>query len=213
MRKLPIYILLDTSGSMRGEPIEAVKAGLRSLFSSLRRDPHALESAHVCVITFDREAKVLLPMSGLDGVKNMPEIPPLQSSPTNLGEALALMCDLYDKDVVTTTASAKGDWLPLALVMTDGSPSDTALFNAMCDRLNSPRYPFASIIGCAAGPKAKVAPLQKFATEVVSLETMDSNSFARFWAWVSSSFSWHSLTTGMGMGKTPQAPGEVKMVF
>ena len=27
MRKLPVYLLLDTSGSMYGEPIEAVKNG------------------------------------------------------------------------------------------------------------------------------------------------------------------------------------------
>ena len=27
MRRLPVYLLLDTSGSMYGEPIEAVKNG------------------------------------------------------------------------------------------------------------------------------------------------------------------------------------------
>ena len=29
MRRLPVYLLLDTSGSMRGEPIEAVNTGIR----------------------------------------------------------------------------------------------------------------------------------------------------------------------------------------
>ncbi|HGE6336830.1 TPA: tellurium resistance protein TerY, partial [Klebsiella pneumoniae] len=28
MRRLPVYLLLDTSGSMHGEPIEAVKKAL-----------------------------------------------------------------------------------------------------------------------------------------------------------------------------------------
>ena len=28
MRRLPVYLLLDTSGSMYGEPIEAVKNGV-----------------------------------------------------------------------------------------------------------------------------------------------------------------------------------------
>jgi uncharacterized protein YegL len=58
MRRLPIYILLDTSGSMRGEPIEAVKTGLRALLSSLSRDPYALETVYLSIITFDREAKI-----------------------------------------------------------------------------------------------------------------------------------------------------------
>ena len=30
-RRLPVYLLIDTSGSMRGEPIESVKVGIDSL--------------------------------------------------------------------------------------------------------------------------------------------------------------------------------------
>jgi uncharacterized protein YegL len=55
MRRLPVYLLLDTSGSMKGEPIEAVKVGLSSLLASLRKDPYALETVHICLLTFDRE--------------------------------------------------------------------------------------------------------------------------------------------------------------
>jgi uncharacterized protein YegL len=197
---------------MRGEPIEAVKSGLAALFSGLKRDPHAMESVNICLITFDREAKVLLPMTELENLK-MPEIPPLESSPTNLGEALELMCKLYRKDVFVSTSAAKGDWLPLAVVMTDGGPSDTELFNKMCDKLSSSAYRFARIIGCAAGPKAKVEPLKRFATDVVSLETMDSNSFSKFWAWVSSSFSKHSQGTDLTIDELPPPPEEIKIAF
>ena len=31
MRHLPVYILIDTSGSMKGEPIESVKVGLADM--------------------------------------------------------------------------------------------------------------------------------------------------------------------------------------
>lgn len=211
MRKLPIYILLDTSGSMRGEPIEAVKTGMKALFAALRRDPHALESVHLCVITFDREAKILLPMTELDQAR-MPELPAVESSPTNMGEALELMCQLYDKEVKKTTPQEKGDWLPLAVVMTDGAPSDTLLFDNMCRELKSGRYRFARIIGCAAGPKAKVEPLRRFSSEVVSLETMDSNSFSKFWEWVSQSFTKHSQTTDLAIDQLPDPPAEINIV-
>ena len=212
MRKLPIYVLLDTSGSMRGEPIEAVKTGMRALFAALRRDPHALDSVHICIITFDREAKVVLPMTELDSAK-MPDLPELESSPTNMGEALELMCQLYDKDVKRSTPQEKGDWLPLAVVMTDGSPSDTMVFENMCKALKDGKYRFARIIGCAAGPKAKIDPLKKFASEVVSLETMDSNSFAKFWGWVSQSFTRHSQSTDLAMDQLPDPPSEIKIVL
>ena len=42
MSRLPVYLLLDTSGSMSGEPIEAVKNGVQVLHSTLRKDPYAL---------------------------------------------------------------------------------------------------------------------------------------------------------------------------
>ena len=57
MRRLPVYLLLDTSGSMMGEPIEAVKNGVDTLVSSLRQDPYALETAHLSIISFDTHAK------------------------------------------------------------------------------------------------------------------------------------------------------------
>ncbi len=38
MRRLPVYLLLDTSGSMHGEPIEAVKNGVQTLLTTLKQD-------------------------------------------------------------------------------------------------------------------------------------------------------------------------------
>ncbi len=56
MRRLPVYLLLDTSGSMGGEPIEAVKNGVQVMISSLRQNPQAIETAFLSVITFDSSA-------------------------------------------------------------------------------------------------------------------------------------------------------------
>ena len=39
MRRLPVYLLLDTSGSMSGEPIEAVKNGVQVLIASAEKLP------------------------------------------------------------------------------------------------------------------------------------------------------------------------------
>jgi uncharacterized protein YegL len=206
MRRLPIYILIDTSGSMRGEPIESVKTGLKALVSSLRRDPHASETAHLSIITFDREARVLLPLTPLEEVR-IPEIPTPESSPTNLGEALRLLFERYQEEVRLSTMERKGDWTPLAVVMTDGSPSDVMLFEDMCQLVGS--FPFARVIGCAAGPKAKTGPLHEFATDVVSLASMDSSGFSKFWQWLSRSVARHSLNAGLGPEELPPPPPEI----
>ena len=63
MRRLPVYILIDTSASMRGEPIEAVKAGLQSILYSLRQDPDALERVCLSIISYHSHAEQVLPLT------------------------------------------------------------------------------------------------------------------------------------------------------
>ena len=178
---------------MRGEPIEAVKVGLQTMTSSLRRDPYALETVWLSVITFDLEAKVLVPLTELEQFST-PNLRAPETSPTNLGEALELLFKRYRLEIKKSTLQEKGDWLPLLLVMTDGKPSDTQLFNRMVAELKN--YPFAKIIACAAGAKAKVEPLKALTDEIYALDTMDAASFGKFWAWVSTTVGRASLEVG-----------------
>jgi uncharacterized protein YegL len=39
MRRLPVYLVLDVSGSMHGEPIEVVRNGMQILASTVCTDP------------------------------------------------------------------------------------------------------------------------------------------------------------------------------
>jgi uncharacterized protein YegL len=195
---------------MRGEPIQAVKVGLNSLFASLKRDPYAMETVNLSIITFDRDANVLIPLSEI-GNLTLPEIPDIQASPTCMGAALELLCQRYDMEVHKGTAEEKGDWVPLAVLMTDGSPSDTQLFSDMCEIIKN--YKFARIIGCAAGPKAKQEPLFRFCTDVVSLETMDTNAFGKFWQWVSQIFTQHSKSSSIRVEDLPPPPPEIKIAI
>jgi uncharacterized protein YegL len=70
-RRLPVYLLIDTSGSMKGEPIESVKVGIEAMLSTLRNDPYALETVNISIITYDRDVNQLLPLTPID------ELPPL----------------------------------------------------------------------------------------------------------------------------------------
>ncbi|KAA6313364.1 hypothetical protein EZS27_035851, partial [termite gut metagenome] len=109
MRRLPVYLVLDTSGSMTGEPIEAVKNGVQVLIASLRTDPYALETAFLSVITFDSSAKQIVPLTEL----SMFQMPNIQASGvTALGDALSLLANKIDTEITKTTAEVKGDWKP-----------------------------------------------------------------------------------------------------
>lgn len=86
-RRLLTYICIDTSGSMKGEPIEAVNVGLQSLLSALRQNPYALESVYLSISTFDTLIKNVLPLTALEDVV-LPTISCPDSGATFLGKML-----------------------------------------------------------------------------------------------------------------------------
>lgn len=211
MRRLPVYLLIDTSGSMTGEPIESVKVGLEAMLSSLRGDPFALESANISIITYDREVKVILPLTPLEDIQ-LPEITCPESGPTNMGAALKTLCEQIDSEVHLSTPTQKGDWMPLLFLMTDGKPSDIMEYNEAIPEVKKRK--FATIVACAAGSKAKTEPLQQLTDQVYTLDTMDKSSFSQFFKWVSNSIGVGNRSIGATSDLIlPPPPEEVNNVL
>lgn len=202
MRRLPVYLLLDTSGSMTGEPIEAVKNGVQMMVHSLRQNPQAIETAFVSIITFDSEAKQLIPLTDLASFQT---VDLKAAGTTALGAALSLLADKLENEVTKTTLEQKGDWKPIVFIMTDGVPTDD--WQAGFQKLKAVKK--GLIVGCAAGNNADDKVLKEISDQVVRLSNTDADSISKFFQWVSASIATTSTKveeTGIDLTKKDQLP-------
>jgi uncharacterized protein YegL/ribosomal protein S27E len=191
-RRLPVYLLIDCSESMIGEGIDSVRAGLGTMLNALRRDPHALESVALSVITYDASARLSCPLTPLIDFQE----PELKLRPgTALGAALDLLANRISSEVNKTTHDSKGDYRPLVLLLTDGQPSDD--WRTPLARIGAkvrPRPANIYAIGC--GVDVDYSVLQHITDVVLRMEDMAPASFAKLFVWLTASVSSASIGSG-----------------
>ena len=211
MRRLPVYLVIDTSGSMYGEPIESVKNGIDLLVSSLRQDPHALETAYLSIITFDTNAQQVVPLTELADF----QIPSIEANGlTSFGEALSLTATCISNEVKKNSPDSKGDWKPLIFIMSDGMPTDD--WKSGFDKLKAIKP--GLIIPCSVASSEATSILKNLAEVVVHLPTADSATIAAFFKWVTQSVSMSSqkVDSNQGdavIGDLPPPPPEINFVY
>jgi uncharacterized protein YegL len=211
MRRLPVYILLETAGGMRGERIEAVKNGLDVMVSRLRQDPFALESVFISLIRFDRKPEIIVPLTELE-LLQIPEIEIHQSSPPHTGEALEFLCDQVEAELIKSSEDQKGDWRPLLFILTRGVPADRETFKEVVNRVKAKN--FATIVACTAGSRSSDEDMKLLTNQVVHLDTADSTTLASFFKWVSSSIGVGNLSSSNNEDVVlPPPPPEVQPVI
>ncbi|TZF83904.1 VWA domain-containing protein [Pedobacter sp. BS3] len=211
MRRLPVYFLLDTSGSMNGEPIQALNNALSGMINNLRSDAQAAETLWISIITFDREVKEIVPLTALETFQ-LPEITCPESGPTFTGKALEVLYEKVGKEIRKGSPTQKGDWRPLLFLFTDGKPSDLQLYSEMIPKIQSVN--FGAIVACAAGHSADNTKLLQLTNDVVHLDTADSTTLKQFFKWVSDTIEQGNKSMGTTDNVAlPPPPSEVHLVI
>lgn len=211
MRRLPVYFLLDTSGSMYGEPIQALNNALNGMINTLRQDPQALDSLWISIITFDRDVNEICPLTEL-AMFQLPEITCPQSGPTHTGKALELLYNKVKTDIKKSTENEKGDWRPLLFLFTDGKPNDLMVYREAIPKIKT--LNFGAIVCCAAGNLADDSLLKELTNDVVHLDNADSATLKQFFKWVSETIEQGNKSQGTGESVTlPPPPAEITLII
>lgn len=117
--RCPCVLLLDTSGSMRGEPIVALSEGLRAFKEDLMKDPLASRRVELAVVTFDSEVKVVQDFVTVDQF-----VPPelAAQGQTFMGSAIHKALDMIQTRKSTYRANGVAYYRPWVFMITDGEP-------------------------------------------------------------------------------------------
>jgi uncharacterized protein YegL len=182
MRRLPIFFVLDVSESMVGEPIRHMEEGIEKIVSSLRQDPHSLETVFISLIAFAGKAKAITPL--IDLISFYPPKIPIGGG-TSLGLALDVLMEEIDAKVVKTTYEQRGDWEPVVFLITDGKPTDHP--EASVKRWREKYASQSSMVAITLGSNADMHILRQLTDNVLTLENSSEEDFRKFIEWVSAS--------------------------
>ena len=197
-RRLPVYLMLDCSGSMTGDPIAAIQVGMSVLVQELRDDPYALETVWLSVITFASTADQAVPLTDLNEV----DVPPLEAGgSTALGEALELLEERVAAEVRRTGGGQKADWKPMVFVFTDGEPTDS--WRPAAARLRAANT--VNLIVCGAGPAVHDGTLRELSETFVHIQDTAPGTLGSFLKWVTASVAAASHAAGTGREVVPPA--------
>ncbi|MFN5514967.1 MAG: vWA domain-containing protein [Cyanobacteriota bacterium] len=120
--RCPVALVLDTSGSMQGAPIQALNQGIETFKQDVLRDVQATLSLETAIVAFGKDgAQKIQDFVGIDGFQ-----PPALAADglTPMGEAVNLALDLLEARKAAYKSNGVQYYRPWLVLITDGAPTD-----------------------------------------------------------------------------------------
>lgn len=188
--RVPVCLVLDTSGSMDGEPINELNEGVRLFFEAVLEDEIAQYSAEIAVVTFGGSADVQADFQDIHSQK-IPELSAQGRTP--MGAAVMLALDLLNSRKAEYSRAGVEYFQPWMVLMTDGQPTDS-IEAAVSGTLNLVEKKKLSVFAIGIGEEADMETLKRFSPKHAPLK-LKGLRFKEFFEWLSKSVSVVSQST------------------
>jgi uncharacterized protein YegL len=119
---LPFYLLCDESSSMAGVPVQAINDSLPRLHTEIGSNPVVADKTKFCLIGFNHEAQVLLPLSDLSTISSIPGL--TADGGTDYSSAFDLLYNTIASDVAQLKSRGDQVYRPAVFFLSDGQPND-----------------------------------------------------------------------------------------
>lgn len=189
--RVAVALLLDTSSSMSGAPIDALNEGYKLFIDEVSTDPLAKKRAEVTVITFGGTAEIAVPFSeGRDLIPTTFHA----GGGTPMGAALQLALSELEAQKAAYRAAGLEYYRPWLFVITDGAPTDGPTFAAVAPKVNqSEQGKHVSVFSVMVGEHALATELSKLSS-VRPPVPLKGLSFVELFSWLSASLSQVSMS-------------------
>jgi len=195
--RCPCILLLDVSGSMSGQPIAELNAGLSIFKDELAADSLAMKRVEVAIVTFG-PTKVELPFTTASTFYP-PELRAQGDTP--MGSAILQALDMVRDRKRDYRANGISYYRPWVFLLTDGGPTDA--WQAAADAVREGEAAKAFSFFAVGVKGANMEVLKQISVrEPLSLEGM---KFREMFIWLSGSLSSVSRSTP-GTGVALEAP-------
>ncbi|MBR8832595.1 MAG: VWA domain-containing protein [Stigonema ocellatum SAG 48.90 = DSM 106950] len=119
--RVPVILLLDTSGSMSGQPIQELNRGIAAFKEAVLKDTQASLSVDVAIVTIGSAVQLIQDFVTVDNFTP----PTLEASgQTPMGAGIEYALNLLEDRKETYKANGIQYYRPWVFLITDGAPTD-----------------------------------------------------------------------------------------
>lgn len=185
-QKCTCVLVLDTSGSMGGAPIQELNKGLAEFYQEIEEDSTMANRLEVSIITFDSSIDCLLEPSLVENFK-MPTLS--VKGTTKLVDGVREGISKINARKQWYKSTGQTYYRPWLILMTDGEPDSgqdvAGLSNEIQSGVDNKNFVFLSV-----GVKgANMSTLRNLASNQMPPAQLDGLKFAAFFKWLSASMS------------------------